>query len=94
MLCKKRIKLNVFIYIFKLASNPFDKDWKCDVNPCQNGGTCKPGRAKCVCKLGYIGTYCESKYIFMCKLAILKNRNRQIAYLKRYGEKFVQCKIY
>ena len=47
---------------FHLASTPFDKEWTCAVNPCQNGGTCKPGRAKCVCRLGYIGTYCESKY--------------------------------
>ncbi|XP_057309168.1 uncharacterized protein LOC130647358 isoform X2 [Hydractinia symbiolongicarpus] len=37
-----------------------DVDWKCDPSPCQNGGTCKPGRAKCVCRLGYIGTFCEN----------------------------------
>ncbi|PFX19688.1 Fibropellin-1 [Stylophora pistillata] len=37
-----------------------DKDWSCLVSPCQNGGTCKPGISKCVCRLGYVGDYCES----------------------------------
>lgn len=38
-----------------------DVTWNCDNNPCQNGATCKPGRAQCVCRLGFVGKYCESK---------------------------------
>ncbi|XP_078383686.1 uncharacterized protein LOC144666194 isoform X4 [Oculina patagonica] len=37
-----------------------DKDWTCLANPCKNGGTCKTGISKCVCRLGYVGDYCES----------------------------------
>ncbi|XP_068705792.1 uncharacterized protein [Montipora foliosa] len=37
-----------------------DKDWDCQPSPCQNGGTCKPGSSKCVCRLGYVGQFCES----------------------------------
>jgi len=42
------------------AETQEDKDWSCDRNPCQNGGTCKYGRAKCVCRLGYTGDYCQN----------------------------------
>lgn len=34
-------------------------------NPCQNGGTCVDGNAEiytvieCICKLGWVGDYCE-----------------------------------
>ncbi|XP_048589917.1 neurogenic locus notch homolog protein 2 isoform X2 [Nematostella vectensis] len=41
------------------AERQEDRDWACDVNPCKNGGTCKPGIGNCVCRLGYIGQYCE-----------------------------------
>jgi len=41
-----------------------DVQWSCDVNQCQNGGTCKLGRAQCVCRLGYVGKFCESKALF------------------------------
>ncbi|XP_067047616.1 uncharacterized protein [Acropora muricata] len=37
-----------------------DKEWSCQQSPCKNGGTCKPGNSKCVCRLGYVGEYCES----------------------------------
>lgn len=40
-----------------------DKEWSCQLSPCQNGGTCKPGNSKCVCRLGYVGQYCECKTI-------------------------------
>nr|XP_058949529.1 uncharacterized protein LOC131777281 isoform X1 [Pocillopora verrucosa] len=42
------------------VETPRDKDWTCLASPCQNGGTCKPGISKCVCRLGYVGDYCES----------------------------------
>ncbi|XP_047144561.1 uncharacterized protein LOC100203132 isoform X2 [Hydra vulgaris] len=36
-----------------------DSEWNCNPNPCQNGGTCKNGRSHCVCRLGYVGIFCE-----------------------------------
>ena len=36
-----------------------DENWKCSDNPCKNGGTCKEGRSGCVCRLGFVGDYCE-----------------------------------
>eukprot|EP00794_Sanderia_malayensis_P012220 gene12220-13478_t len=37
-----------------------DSEWSCEQNPCQNGGTCKKGRSRCVCRLGYTGDYCQN----------------------------------
>lgn len=44
-----------------LVETQRDKDWTCMTSPCKNGGTCKPGISKCVCRLGYVGDYCECK---------------------------------
>ena len=43
-----------------------DQQWSCDRNPCQNGGTCKQGIARCVCSLGYVGDYCEGMWALKC----------------------------
>eukprot|EP00795_Rhopilema_esculentum_P008194 gene8194-14126_t len=42
------------------AESSKDKEWSCDRNPCMNGGTCKYGRSRCVCKLGFTGDYCQN----------------------------------
>lgn len=48
-----------------------DKEWTCQAPSCQNGGTCKPGISKCVCRLGYVGDYCECKSAIFSTFAIL-----------------------
>ncbi len=57
---------SLFPIFCSLAFTERDKNWNCDQNPCQNGGTCKSGRAKCVCRLGYTGDYCQSKILNIC----------------------------
>ena len=48
-----------------------DVEWTCDVSRCQNGGTCKKGRAQCVCRLGYVGRFCECKFINLLTLWLI-----------------------
>ena len=41
------------------------KDEMCHPNPCQNGGTCKPGRNgsyKCICLVGFSGGHCQGMF--------------------------------
>ena len=44
----------------------------CDVNPCQNGGTCSEvaGAASCACVTGYTGTTCSGK----CTYRVLQSK--------------------
>ena len=32
-----------------------------DITGCKNGGVCEPSTGKCICPLGFYGTYCEEK---------------------------------
>ena len=59
------------VIVFRLAvETQRDRSWTCEPNPCKNGGTCKPGISKCVCRLGYAGNYCESKDIHLVRLSV------------------------
>lgn len=57
------IRENDISFLFVSVQTTDDVEWTCDVNRCQNGGTCKKGRAQCVCRLGYVGRFCECKFI-------------------------------
>ena len=52
---------NGFFYFLERTVK--DEDWHCAADPCKNGGTCKEKRSGCVCRLGFVGDYCEGKLL-------------------------------
>ena len=101
---KKPLTFGLRNNCFAVLKGIFLQIGPCDINPCQNYGTCTPngGNFECACHVGFTGTTCESGeiccfiFIEIHKVGIIGISVLKLRIKERYlpvTSFFIQCNL-